>query len=784
VIVTPRSTVGESRWRTIVRRGLPVIGVALVIALIAAISFFIYERNRSGAIALSNDLITAIDRRVSVQMRAYLSPAEQFLDLASNVSGARGVFEGGKPTEEFVLHALPKIGPVTAFSYADPDGNFLFVVKNSLGGYDTKTVDRRGGGHPRVAWVRRDAQGNVRETGEDPNDTFDPRERPWYKGAEASHQAFWTDTYNFFTVHKPGITLGMPRYDDKGELKAVLGVDIELATLCTFLQQLSIGVSGRALVIDRNSRIIAYPSDNWLPADRPDVMAPLLDQLNDPVLTRVYNRLRIEGYGNKIIDFGDRRIIVSSEPISLLTQREWVVLIVVPEADFVGFVASSGRVALAMSAVVVLIVAILTALLAWRSLYAERRAAAAAARQQALETRTRVFTDLARQSTATDDQTSDGGLQSATENAAAAAQAKRVAIWKLSADGRTLRCTDCFDRVSNDHTSGLELHRDELPNLFAELDKGAPIDANQAGRDRRTAELSALYLGPLEIDDVYLAPIMSGGRPVGMLSVEEPRRGDRGAGLATFCDALASLLALRFAASTAPPSPVPRQMATPEPTAATAMPTKTSAERTAQRQARLERTLLQNNAPFDKLGESLIDKAAIGVVKLPEWTSVAQRPADGGLRTTMDSLVQEIRGIVEQSGISYAALLDDQIILAAFSTDAIAADAHAVAQVALDLRDRLLSLEEKWDLSLGCRLAIDVGSVMTSTVGTDPPSRNLWGGAVSVARVLASSAGRRSIAASEAAYDLLSDDFLFRSRGSYFLPETGTMRTFVLVGRI
>lgn len=761
------------------------IGVALVIVLIAAISFFIYERNRSGAIALSNDLITAIDRRVSVQMRAYLSPAEQFLDLAGNVSGARGVFEGGKSTEEFVLHALPKIGPVTAFSYADPDGNFLFVVKNSLGGYDTKTVDRRGGGdHPRVTWVRRDAQGNVKETGEDPNDTFDPRERPWYKGAVASHKAFWTDTYNFFTVHKPGITLGMPRYDDKGELKAVLGVDIELATLCAFLQQLSIGVSGRALVIDRNSRIIAYPSDNWLPADRPDVMAPLLDQLDDPVLTRVYNRLRIEGYGNKIIDFGDRRIIVSSEPISLLTQREWVVLIVVPEADFVGFVASSGRVALAMSAVVVLIVAILTALLAWRSLYAERRAAAAAARQQALEIRTRVFTDLARQSTAADDQTIDGGLHSATENAAAACQAKRVAIWKLSADGRTLRCTDCFDRVAGDHTSGLELHRDELPNLFTALDKGTPIDTNQASRDRRTAELSALYLAPLEIDDVYLAPIPSGGRPVGMLSVEEPRRGDRGAGLAAFCDALASLLALRFAASAAPPSSVPRQMAAPEPAASIAAPIKTSADRLAQRQTRLERTLLQNNAPIDKLGESLIDKAAIGVVKLPKWTSVARRPADGGLRTTMDNLVQEIRGIVEQSGISYAALLDDQIVLAAFSTDAIAADARAVAQVALDLRDRLLSLEEKWDLSLDCRFTIDVGSVMTSTVGTDPPSRNLWGGAVSVARVLAASAGRRSIAASEAAYDLLSDDFLFRSRGSYFLPETGTMRTFVLVGRI
>ena len=43
---------------------------------------------------------------------------------------------------------------------------------------------------------------------------------------------------------------------------------------------------------------------------------------------------------------------------------------------------------------------------------------------------------------------------------------------------------------------------------------------------------------------------------------------------------------------------------------------------------------------------------------------------------------------------------------------------------------------------------------------------------------------RRTIVASETAYEMLSDHFLFRPRGSYFLPETGNMRTFVLVGRI
>ena len=61
---------------------------------------------------------------------------------------------------------------------------------------------------------------------------------------------------------------------------------------------------------------------------------------------------------------------------------------------------------------------------------------------------------------------------------------------------------------------------------------------------------------------------------------------------------------------------------------------------------------------------------------------------------------------------------------------------------------------------------------------------SLWGGAIGVAKILAATAGRHSITASETTYDILSSDFLFRPRGSYFLPETGTMRTFVLVGRL
>src|SRR5262245_34762166 len=73
---------GSSRWRNTLRHSLPVVGVVVVVALVAVIAYSVYAANRRGAVTLSNDLITAIDRRVGAQMRTYLTPPQQFLVLA------------------------------------------------------------------------------------------------------------------------------------------------------------------------------------------------------------------------------------------------------------------------------------------------------------------------------------------------------------------------------------------------------------------------------------------------------------------------------------------------------------------------------------------------------------------------------------------------------------------------------------------------------------------------------------------------------------------------------
>ena len=67
------------------------------------------------------------------------------------------------------------------------------------------------------------------------------------------------------------------------------------------------------MVIDAKGRVIAYPSDNWLVEGKEGCAAAAARRVRRPRrLTRVYDRLKVEGYGRKLLEVGNRRIVGSS----------------------------------------------------------------------------------------------------------------------------------------------------------------------------------------------------------------------------------------------------------------------------------------------------------------------------------------------------------------------------------------------------------------------------------------------------------------------------------------
>lgn len=88
-------------------------------------------------------------------------------------------------------------------------------------------------------------------------DDFDPRTRPWYGPAVQSSELHRTDPYVFRTSKLPGITFSkMVMGEDSG----VIGVDLDLQTIQSFLQKLKV-TSGSRVAITTNSGLILAHSE-------------------------------------------------------------------------------------------------------------------------------------------------------------------------------------------------------------------------------------------------------------------------------------------------------------------------------------------------------------------------------------------------------------------------------------------------------------------------------------------------------------------------------------------
>ena len=81
-------------------------------------------------------------------------------------------------------------------------------------------------------------------------------------------------------------------------------------------------------------------------------------------------------------------------------------------------------------------------------------------------------------------------------------------------------------------------------------------------------------------------------------------------------------------------------------------------------------------------------------------------------------------------------------------------------------------------------LCIDCGLAVGRSLGGTPRLFNLWGEAVRTAQTMAATAFPGSIQTSERAYLRLRHSFLFRPRGTFYLPAVGSVQTFVLAGRL
>ncbi len=234
----------------------------LIATLVSTIMFSMYWRSEEILQRLVGDIMENISQFTIDKTEKFLTPAMEAADLVRKLTSDDVIKSSDKQhLATFFYNQLTIYPQFAGIFLGEPDGEFTYVNRNASvvqGGYRTKVIDMATG-EKTVTLIYGDHEFKEQERQLDPEDNYDPRKRPWYTSAVAKKGTIWTDPYIFFTSQNPGITAARSAYDANGHFIGVVGIDIEIGELSTFISQLKIGKTGRALIIDDTGTLIAFP---------------------------------------------------------------------------------------------------------------------------------------------------------------------------------------------------------------------------------------------------------------------------------------------------------------------------------------------------------------------------------------------------------------------------------------------------------------------------------------------------------------------------------------------
>ncbi len=205
------------------------------------------------------------------------------------------------------------------------DGSFIYHIKDSLtaGAALQYKIDARGNPTQKIYTLP----------------SYDPRLRPWYIRPKQFGQHTWSEIYQILTPRVLALTLGQPYYE-KGALKGIVAADVSLAQINDFLGHLSIGKSGEAFIIERDGSLVASsssqpPFGNHNKRIKANHIDEALIQSAAEFLSRQFKDFnQIKSSQQLSFTRDGKRQFLQVTPLSGDFGLDWLIVVVVPEADF------------------------------------------------------------------------------------------------------------------------------------------------------------------------------------------------------------------------------------------------------------------------------------------------------------------------------------------------------------------------------------------------------------------------------------------------------------------
>jgi phosphoserine phosphatase RsbU/P len=189
-----------------------------------------------------------------------------------------------------------------------------------------------------------DAQGNrVRLIS---TQAYDPNEEAWFNNVIKFQKPLWSDIYNWEGYPQiMSISASYPVYGRDKKLFGVLGVDLKLSTISNFLSQIVIGKSGKVFILERSGLLVASSVKEapFLKVNSKIQRLPALQSKDSDIRqttamlqTTLGNFAALQGEHRLTLKIDGQNKYVQIAPWRDKLGLNWLVVMVIPESDFMG----------------------------------------------------------------------------------------------------------------------------------------------------------------------------------------------------------------------------------------------------------------------------------------------------------------------------------------------------------------------------------------------------------------------------------------------------------------
>ena len=330
--------------------------LSFVLQIVLAVGAVTYLSFRSGQKAVNDlaaQLRSELIARIDGELRKYLGSPHDFNRLNASAF-AEGSFDMVNASNANQFLTQVQISPFIYSSYCgDAQGQYLGAYRLFYQGSATIAMSASNAATKQNFYFYAMDRRGTRQQLLQKLRPYDPRKRPWYIAAVNSNRPIWSEVYLDFASGLPTITASEPVYNAQGDVLGVCATDVVLLEdLRKFLASLSIGKTGQAFIIDRSGFMLSSSTKEPLTVGQGE-NAKLITaiQSEEPLVkdTAQYLQRQFGSFDqiqrSQQIDYvlnGERQL-VQVLPLNDGKGIDWLIVVVVPESDFMGQIEANTR---------------------------------------------------------------------------------------------------------------------------------------------------------------------------------------------------------------------------------------------------------------------------------------------------------------------------------------------------------------------------------------------------------------------------------------------------------